>query len=124
MKQLSQTEEKLMHFLWDRKQAFLKDLISDFEEPRPATTTVATLLKRMTNKGFVAYNKIGSAREYYALVQKNDYSSGRVQRLVKNFFDDSAAQLASFCTTETNLSTAELEGLQKIIEEQIKKSKQ
>lgn len=71
--QLSQTEEKLMHFLWERNKAYLKDLLNDFPEPKPAKTTVATLLKRMKEKGFIAYNEEGTAREYYPLVQKKEY---------------------------------------------------
>ncbi|NER13587.1 BlaI/MecI/CopY family transcriptional regulator [Leptobacterium flavescens] len=121
--QLSQTEEKLMHFLWKRNRAYMKDLISDFPPPKPAKTTVATLLKRMVEKGFVGYDQSGNAREYYPLVKKKEYSSNRVNGLIKSFFNNSAAQLASFCTTENNLSTSELEALKKIIDEQIEKRK-
>lgn len=120
---LTPTEEKLMHFLWTREKAGLKDLLEDFLEPKPAKTTVATMLKRMTEKGFVAYNEIGSKRQYYPLVKKHAYSSKRVKGLIKGFFNDSAAQLASFCTTETDLSVEELEKLKSLIDEQLKKQK-
>ena len=50
---LSKTEEQLMEYLWNQEKAFLKDLIDAFPDPKPAATTVATLLKRMTDKGFV-----------------------------------------------------------------------
>ena len=121
--QLTQTEEKLMHFLWRRKKAYLKDLLSDFPEPKPAKTTVATLLKRMIEKGFVAYKEVRTKREYYALIKKNDYSSKRVNRLITTFFDGSAIRLASFCTTETNLSKSDLEELRNIIDEQLTEQK-
>jgi predicted transcriptional regulator len=119
--QLSKTEEQLMQYLWKRKKAFLKDLLADFPEPKPATTTVATLLKRITDKGFIAYNLFGKSREYYPLVKKTDYFSTHVNGLIKNFFNDSASQFASFFTKETNLSTEELEELKKVIDSQIKK---
>jgi predicted transcriptional regulator len=32
-------------------------------------TTVATLLKRMIDKDFVAYTEFGNSREYYPLVK-------------------------------------------------------
>ncbi len=57
--QLSKTEEQLMQYLWKRKKAFLKELLEDFSEPKTATTTVATLLKRITDKGFIAYQLFG-----------------------------------------------------------------
>jgi predicted transcriptional regulator len=119
--QLSKTEEQLMQYLWKRKKAFLKDLLADFPEPKPATTTVATLLKRITDKGFIAYNLFGKSREYYPLIKKTDYFSTHVNGLIKNFFNDSASQFASFFTKETNLSTEELEELKKVIDNQIKR---
>ncbi len=119
--QLSKTEEQLMQYLWKREKAFLKDLLHDFPDPKPATTTVATLLKRMIDKGFINYQLFGKSREYYPLVKKTDYFSKHVNGLIKNFFNNSASQFASFFTTETNLSTDELEALKKIIDSQLKK---
>lgn len=122
--QLSNSEEQLMQHLWKLEKAFMKDLLEAFPEPKPASTTVATLLKRMTDKKFVGYKEIGNAREYYPLVKKTDYFSKHVNGLIKNFFNDSASQFASFFTTQTDLSTSELEELQKIIDVQLKKKKQ
>lgn len=118
--QLSKSEEELMNILWKRKKAFMKDLLDSYEDPKPATTTVATLLKRMTDKGFVAYKSFGRSREYYPLVRKKDYFSKHVNGLIKNFFNDNASQFASFFTKETNLSKEELEDLKRLIDEQIK----
>jgi len=119
--QLSKSEEELMNIVWKLKKAFMKDLLDAYPEPKPATTTVATLLKRMTDKGFVAYNSFGRSREYYPLVKKKDYFSKHVNGLIKNFFNNSASQFASFFTQETNLSKMELEELKKLIDNEIKK---
>ncbi|HET8737997.1 MAG TPA: BlaI/MecI/CopY family transcriptional regulator [Pricia sp.] len=118
---LSKSEEELMNILWKQKKAFLKDLLDAYPEPRPATTTVATLLKRMADKGFVAYSSKGRSREYYPLVKKKAYFSKQVNALIKNFFNDSPGQFASFFTESTNLSKAELEDLRKLIDNEIKK---
>ena len=119
--QLSKTEEQLMQHLWKLEKAFMKDLLDAYDEPKPSTTTIATLLKRMTGKGFVAYNLYGKSREYYPLVKKKDYFSKHVNGLIKHFFNDSASQFASFFTKETNLSKDELESLKEIIDNEIKK---
>ncbi|MEX0289227.1 MAG: BlaI/MecI/CopY family transcriptional regulator [Flavobacteriaceae bacterium] len=119
--QLSKSEEELMNILWKQKAAFMKDLLEAYPEPKPATTTVATLLKRMTDKGFISYESLGRSRRYFPLVKKKDYFSKHVNGLIKNFFNDSASQFASFFTQETNLSKEELEELKKIIDSQIKK---
>jgi predicted transcriptional regulator len=119
--QLSKTEEQLMQYVWKRKKAFLKDLLEDFPAPKPATTTVATLLKRIADKGFIDYTLFGKSREYFPLIKKTDYFSKHVNGLIKNFFNDSASQFASFFTKETNLTTEELEALKEVIDSQIKK---
>jgi len=119
--QLSKSEEQLMQYLWKLEKAFMKDLLDAYPEPKPATTTVATLLKRMIDKKFVAYNLDGKSREYYPLVKKKDYFSKHVNGLIKNFFNDSATQFASFFTKETDLSKEELEDLKTLIDNEIKK---
>lgn len=121
--QLSNSEEQLMQHLWKLEKAFMKDLLEQYPEPKPATTTVATLLKRMIDKKFVAYNELGNSREYFPLVKKTDYFSKHVNGLIKNFFNNSASQFASFFTTETDLTQNELEELQKIIDKQLQKKK-
>ena len=119
--QLSNAEEQLMQFLWKQKKAFMKDLIDVYPEPKPAQTTIATLLKRMQDKGFVDYKQLGRSREYFPLVKKSDYFGKQVHGMIKSFFNNDATQFASFFTQETNLSKEELEDLKKLIEEQIEK---
>ena len=119
--QLSKTEEQLMQYLWKLNTAFMKDLLESYPEPKPANTTVATLLKRMIDKGFIAYKVYGKSREYYPLVKKKDYFSKHVNTMIKTFFDDSASQFASFFTKETNLTKEELEELKTLIDNEIKK---
>ena len=119
--QLSKAEEELMNMLWKLQKAFMKDLLAEYPEPRPATTTIATLLKRMQEKGFVAYTTFGKSRQYYPLVKKKAYFSKHVNGLIKNFFNDSASQFASFFTKEVDLTKEELEDLKAIIDQKLKK---
>lgn len=120
---LSKAEEQIMQHLWRLERAFMKDLLEAFPDPKPATTTVATLLKRMIDKGFVGFNKYGNVREYYPLVEKKEHFSKHLKGLIKGYFDDSPSQFASFFTEQTDLSSAELEELKAIIESQIKRKK-
>lgn len=120
---LSKAEEQVMEYLWSAEKIFFKDLLEKFPEPKPAATTVATLLKRMQDKNFVGYTTHGNSREYYPLIKKEQYFSKHVNSMIKNFFNDSAMQFASFFTTATNLSEKELEELKKVIDQQLKKKK-
>jgi BlaI family penicillinase repressor len=121
--QLSKTEEQLMELIWKQEKVFMKDLIDNYPDPKPATTTIATLLKRMQDKGFVGYTVFGNSRQYYPLVKKSDYFSKHVNGIIKKFFDNSALQFASFFTKATNLTTSELEDLRKIVDQEIKNKK-
>ena len=121
--QLTNAEELLMQILWKQKKAFMKDIINAHDDPKPANTTVATLLKRMQDKKFIDYIQIGRSREYFPLVKKTDYFSKHVHTLIKDFFNGSPTQFASFFTEETNLSKQQLEELQAMITDQIKKRK-
>jgi predicted transcriptional regulator len=121
--QLSKGEEQIMEFLWQLEQAYMKDLIEAFPDPKPAATTVATLLKRMQDKGAVAYHTHGNSRAYYPLVSKNDYFSKQVKGMINNFFGGSTTQFASFFTSATEMSKEELEDLRHMVDQEIKKKK-
>lgn len=121
---LSKSEEQLMQYLWELEKAFLNDLIEKYPKPKPASSTVATLLKRMKEKGYIDYEQMGRSRRYYPLVKKADYFSQHINSLIEKFFDDSPSTFASFFTTETDLSDEELEELQEIINKELKKRDQ
>lgn len=120
---LSKTEEQLMRHLWKLERAYMKELIEQYDDPKPATTTIATLLKRMQEKGYVDYTSAGKARHYFPLVDKATYFGSHFRGLIKNFFGNSAATFASFFTQATDLSTEELEALRKEIDAELKKKK-
>jgi len=121
--QLTNAEEQVMKFIWKLGKGYMKNIRAQFPEPKPATTTIATLIKRLTDKGFIDYNQHGSNREYYPLVKKSEYFAKQVNSMIRNFFNNSSAQFASFFTNETDLSVKELEELKKIIEEKIEDKK-
>jgi BlaI family transcriptional regulator, penicillinase repressor len=123
MIKLSKAEEQLMELIWQQEKIFLKDLVEAHPDPKPASTTVATLLKRMQDKGFVGYELFGNSRQYYPIIRKDDYFSKHIRDMVKDYFGDSALQFASFFTTNSNLSADELEDLKKLINQELKKKK-
>jgi predicted transcriptional regulator len=120
---LPNAEEYLMEILWKCETAFLKDIMVHYPDPKPATTTVVTLLKRMQQKGVVAYQLYGNSRRYFPLVRKEDYFSSHINEMVKKFFGNSAFQFASFFTTAGNFSETELEELKKIVDQELNRRK-
>ena len=120
---LTEAEKELMEILWDKEKAFMKDIIEAFPEPKPATTTIATLLKRMQNKNLIDYKTFGNSREYFPLVEKGNYFAKEMQGMIGKFFNNSVTQFASFFTANSKLSEKELIEIKKIIEAEIQKKK-
>jgi BlaI family transcriptional regulator, penicillinase repressor len=120
---LTNAEEQIMKLLWRLDKAFIRDLLNEFHDPKPAPTTVLTLLKRMIDKGFVSYTQYGNSREYYPLIKKTDYFSDHINVLIKDFFNNSTAQFASFFTNETDMNQAELQELRDLVDKKIASKK-
>jgi predicted transcriptional regulator len=116
---LTNAEEQVMKVLWKLERAFIRDLMNEFPDPKPAQTTVSTLLKRMIDKGFVDFAQYGNSREYYPLVSKSEYFSNQISGIIKDFFNDSATQFASFFADETDMTEEELQELKEIVEKKI-----
>ena len=116
---LTSAEKTLMEILWDKKKAFMKDILDSYPEPRPANTTVATLLKRMQNKDFVGYTLFGNSREYYPKIVKGDYFKEEISTMIDRFFNSSVTQFASFFATNNKLSQKQLKELRDLIDEKI-----
>jgi predicted transcriptional regulator len=120
---LTPAEEQIMKLLWKLDKAFIRDLLKEFPDPRPAPTTVITLLKRMIDKGFVSYRQYGNSREYYPLIKKGEYFSDHINGLIKDFFNNSTAQFASFFANETEMNNEELKELRELVDKKIESKK-
>ncbi len=123
MMTLTNAEEQVMKYLWKLEKAFFKELKEQYPDPKPATTTINTLLKRLNDKEFVGFTVYGNSRQYFPIVKKNEYFAKHVNGLIKDFFNNSTEQFASFFTKETDLDLSALEELKQIVETQIEKQK-
>ncbi|WP_267740529.1 BlaI/MecI/CopY family transcriptional regulator [Myroides injenensis] len=121
MIKLPQTEEQLMEYIWELKEAFAKDLLDKYNDPKPAPTTLATLLKRLVDKKFIDYKTFGNSRAYFPIINKEDYFESHINNIVENYFDNSALSFASFFTKKSKMTKKELEELKKIVDDQLKK---
>ena len=123
MQQLTKAEEQVMQYLWNLEKAFLKDLVESFPEPRPAYTTISTVIRVLVKKGFISYKTYGKIHEYFPLIQKDDYLKEQFDEVAQDYFSGSMAKMASFLTSDTDLGVDDLEEIRKIIDEQISKKK-
>jgi BlaI family transcriptional regulator, penicillinase repressor len=118
-KELTKAEEQVMQYLWNVKKGFLKDIVDQFPNPKPAYTTVSTVIRVLVKKEFIGYNTYGKIHEYYPLIAKSDYFQNHVKLIIDNFFNGSVPEFASFFANE-QMNLSELEEIKKLIEEKIK----
>ncbi len=123
MKELTKAEEQVMQYLWEIKKGFLKDIVDQFPDPKPAYTTISTVVRVLVNKGFIGYKTYGKSNEYFPKIKKGEYAKVFFKGAVKSFFNNSASKLVSFFANENDLSLSELEQLKKQVEDQIEKRK-
>jgi BlaI family penicillinase repressor len=116
---LTETEIILMEILWKKEKVFMKDILEDYADPKPASTTIATLLKRMQNKDLVGYKLYGNSREYFPKMKKEDYFKNEMTSMIDRFFNSSVSQFASFFTSNSKLSQKQLKELRDIIDKEI-----
>jgi BlaI family transcriptional regulator, penicillinase repressor len=119
MKTLTKAEEQIMQILWNLKEGVVKDVVEQFEEPRPAYTTVATVLKVLENKGFVTCRKIGNINLFFPGVTKHEYARFQFSSLLKDYFSGSFPKLATFFAKENNLGIKDLEEILKAAEKEL-----
>jgi len=119
MKELTKAEEQVMRYLWKLEKAFLKDIIDEFPEPKPAYTTVSTVIRVLVKKKFILYNTYGKVHEYYPAISKTDYFRIHFKGVVKNFFSGSVSSFASCFTDDEDISLTELEEMKKMIEDRM-----
>jgi BlaI family transcriptional regulator, penicillinase repressor len=121
MKELTKAEEQVMQILWDMKSGFVKDIRARFRDPKPAITTVSTIVRILEQKGFVGHRSYGKSHEYFPLVEKKTYTRVMMKGILMKYFSNSLRQMVSFFSQEKGLTVSELEELKRIIDEEIRK---
>jgi len=124
MKELTKTEEQIMHILWNLKKGFVNDIIERMPEPKPAYNTVSTIVRILESKGIVKHKAYGKTHEYYPLISKEQYTKGFLNKFIKNYFSSSYKNMVSFFSKNDNLTTKEIEEIIDILQEQLDSKKE
>lgn len=83
--ELTRAELEVMQIVWRLGEAFLGEVVEQFTEPRPAYTTVSTVIRILEAKGFLTHHVVGKSHRYYPAVGRDEYRSRFMQRVVRNF---------------------------------------
>ena len=123
MKGLTKAEEQVMEYLWKLERAFVRDILDEFPEPKPAYTTVSTIVRILEKKELVGYTAFGKNYQYFPLVSKKEYAWLCFRGVLSKHFNSSVRRFASFFASDSKVSLSELEEMKELLEKEIEKRK-
>jgi predicted transcriptional regulator len=123
MKELTKAEEQIMQVLWRLGKAFVKDIVDDLPEPRPAYNTVSTVVRILEKKAFVSHRAYGKTHEYFPVISRDEYRKSYVKSFIRRYFGDSFQEMVSFFASGRDVSLQELEEVRRLLHEEISKQR-
>jgi len=111
MKKLTQKEEEIMNFFWEKGPMFVKELKELFIDQKLHYNTLSTMVRALEEKGFIAHEQFGNTHRYFAAVTKEEYSKGTLGNVVKKYFNNSYKSVVSLLVEDENLSVEDLKKL-------------
>jgi len=123
MKELTRAEEQIMQVLWRLGKGFVKDIVDELPDPKPAYNTVSTFVRILEKKGFVSHRAYGKTHEYFPLTSKDEYKKSYLKSFMKRYFGNSFQEMVSFFASDRDIGLEELEEIRKLLNEEIVKQK-
>ena len=104
-KTLTKGEMQVMNVLWSLpdSQGTSHDIMNNMPEPKPATTTLLTFLKILTEKGFVEAVKVGKGKLFSARVRSQEYTYCYMRDVGDTFFGCTFSSLGSLFAAEAHI---------------------
>lgn len=107
-----------MEILWDRGEATVAEVAETLEgKDGSAYTTVLTMLRILTDKGYLAAKKSGRAHVYRPKVNRDAAARSAVGQLLKKFYSDSPEKLVLSFLRDERISPEELDALKRAIQD-------
>lgn len=114
-KELSKFELRLMNILWEKGSAFVNEIIESLPHPKPANSTISTMMRILVTKEFAGFEVCGKSNRYYPLIAKEEYTRTFLRKTRDNFFGGSFKSMMSFFASDEKLSEKEIDELIQIL---------
>jgi len=115
MKKLTEREEQIMQVIWQKDEAFIRDVVERLPKPKPHYNTVATIVKILVKKGFLKSEKVGNTDRYSPKVSIEDYRKEDIKDIKKKYFGNSLPKMMAHFAKQEKLSDQEIKELVAII---------
>jgi BlaI family penicillinase repressor len=116
IKELTRAEEQIMQVLWQLEKGFVKEVIDELPEPKPAYNTVSTIIRILETKGFIDHKAYGKSHEYFPVISKSEYQNFATEKLLNGYFDNSVQHMFSYFVKKEKIDLKEADEIMKLIE--------
>ena len=106
-----------MNILWDKGEATVRDLVGEMAEPKPAYTTVLTVMQVLTKKNVVEPRRQGKVNVFKPLMSRDEYISGFMEETRNTLFKGSLRNFLLFFARSEKIDKAELREILKEMKE-------
>ncbi len=114
---LGELQHAIMRVLWARDEATVAEVHEAlFDDRGLAPTTIATMLRKMEDKGVVAHRVEDRHFVYQATVTEDSVRSTMVGELLDRLFAGDPAALVSHLVADHDIDEAEIERLRALLE--------
>lgn len=115
---LADREYDVMTVLWKLGSATVAEVQAQLPDPL-AYTTVLTVLRKLTEKGFAVHSEEGRAHRFHPTVREEDAQQGATKRLLSRVFSGSPERLLSHLVSDRKLSKQQLESMRALLDERL-----
>lgn len=105
-----------MNALWEHGHMFVREILALYPEPQPHFNTVATTVRILEGKGYVAHEEIGASHRFHAIARKEDFREKTLADVIKNYFGNSYKNVVSALAEEEKISADDLREILSMIE--------
>jgi predicted transcriptional regulator len=113
---LSRRERQIMDIIYELSEVTAQEVMQRLPEP-PSYSAVRAMLRKLEDKGHIMHKEVGAKYVFYPVVDHEQASKNAISRLVKTFYDGSAAQAvnALLGMSFNDISREELEQIENSI---------
>ena len=112
MKQrLTAKEEEIMNVIWEGREMCIRDILMKLPDPKPNYNTVATQVKFLEDKGFLARKPVANTFLYVPVISEKEYSGQTIGNVVRQYYNNSYASVVSQFVEEEKMNLDELKTL-------------
>ncbi len=118
IQELTKAELEIMKIIWGiGKEFVIRDIHDLMPDPKPAYSTVSTIVRILDTKGFLSHKTYGHSNVYFAVVSKDDYTESFMHGVLNSFFGGSISSLVNYFSARKSISVQETDEILRILDE-------